>query len=163
MKFSSNVLGLGKLNGNVKKIQRIIGNPVAELKKIGILMQKSTIKTFETEGVNLLGHKWKELADSTKKARKRRGHTGKILTESGALKRAQTYELPKPKILRWGPDVTGWYGKYHQSDKPRKRTKEGKIKLPRRQFLGASRKDKDMICNFLGKGIMKHISMEIRG
>ena len=157
MKFSSNVLGLGKLNGNVKKIQKIVGNPVAELKKIGILMQKSTIKTFETEGVNLLGHKWKDLKDSTKEARRRRGHyPGKILTVSGALKRAQTYELPTPRILRWGPDVTGWYGKYHQSDKPRK-------KIPRRQFLGTSKKDKDTITNILGKEIMKHISMEIRG
>ena len=155
MKFSGNVRGVAKVKGNFNKIQKIGDNP--ELKKIGILMQKSTITTFETEGSNLLGRKWKPLAESTKKARKRRGHwPGKILTEIGVLKRAQTYEVPKPRILKWGPDVTGWYGKYHQSTKPRK-------KLPRRQFLGASKKDEKMICDTLGKKIMKRISMEIRG
>ena len=157
MKFSSNVLGLGKLNGNVKKIQKIVDEPVAQFKKLGIMTQKETIKAFETEGVSLLGHKWKDLAESTKEARRRRGHyPGKILTVSGALKRSQTYELPKPKILRWGPDVTGWYGKYHQSTKPRK-------KLPRRQFLKVTKKIIKMALDIFGKTTMKRISMEIRG
>ncbi|MCK4329255.1 phage virion morphogenesis protein [candidate division WOR-3 bacterium] len=162
MKFSGSVKGIAILKGNFGKIEKIGDKP--NLKKLGILMQKSTIKTFETEGVNLLGHKWKDLKEKTKEARKKRGHwTGRILTEIGHLVGSITYEVPKPRVLQWGVDTTGSYGVYHQSTKPRKRTKAGKIKLPRRQFLGTSDKDIKMIENTLGKGIMKRISMEIRG
>jgi len=155
MKFAGNVKGLAKLKGNFKKIEKIGDKP--ELKKVGILMQKSTIKTFETEGVNLLGRKWKDLKEKTKEARRKRGHwPGRILTEYGHLVGSITYEVPKPKILQWGVSTTGSYGIYHQSTKSRK-------KLPRRQFLGTSEKDIKMITKTLGKEIMKHISMEVRG
>lgn len=157
MKFAGNVRGIAKVTRNFKKIEKIGDKPVAELKKIGILMQKSTVKTFETEGVNLLGRRWEDLKEKTKEARRKRGHwPGRILTEIGHLVGSITYEVPKPKVLRWGSDVTGWYGKYHQSTKPRK-------KLPRRPFLGTSRKDIKMIIKTLGTGIMKRIRLEIRG
>ena len=115
----------GNLLRNLKRAINRSRNFERPLKLIGIQMQKSVDKTFKEEG----RPKWKGLADSTKKQRRRGPRATRkimILQDRGDLKRSIIYEVKRPSIVRWGPSRIAPYGIFPQL---------GTKKMPQREFL----------------------------
>jgi phage gpG-like protein len=125
-------------NVDTKQVQRaLMGAVIAHRGQIGILldaiggiMVKSMHKTFNLEG---RPRKWKGLAESTKKAYRRRGRSPeehKLLQDEGDLIGSLTHEVDRVNTgVKWGYGDNVDYGIYHQ---------QGTRKMPSRKFITSS-------------------------
>lgn len=128
----------GDLQKKLQKALRKSGDLSPIMKKMGAELQRSTAKTFRNEGergsspFGFEAQKWKGLKDSTKKWRKRIGHSSSpILTVTGNLRGSITYEGKRASV-KWGPSGDAPYGKYHQF---------GTKNMVKRPFIGFHTED----------------------
>lgn len=149
------IQGITHLTANLRKMAKLPKKDKKVMARLGILMLKSTDKTFQTEGQNLLGTKWTALKDETL-ARRRTGAgagTPKILQDTGLLKQSIVYEIPEPLNVRWGPGTTAPYGKWHQL---------GTKHMTDRPFLGITKDDAEKLLDRLAKDLGRKINLEIQ-
>ncbi len=93
---------------------------------------------------------WKKLATSTIKAKKARGYSSKPLVGSGALAGGMTEKITPTKVTITNKYMND-YGKYHQSNRPRK-------KLPRRAFMELSNDNKAEIMRSLHNAVRQALN-----
>lgn len=148
----------GDLERILRKALRKTGDLSPIFKDLGAELQRSTAKTFQSEGergsspFGFESGRWKDLAESTKKWRKRIGKSSsKILNlrGSGGLKGSITYEARKTSV-KWGPSTKAPYGKYHQAPElfncPW---------LPKRPFIGFYAEDHAALVKYTKEFIMR--------
>jgi phage gpG-like protein len=106
-------------------------------KAIASILRRSTELNFASEGASS-GEPWAPLAESTLKAKKRKGQDEKILQATHALKNSllgwlnsRHIQVITPTEMRWGSRVS--YGRYHQ---------KGTDRIPRRPPVRLRETDK---------------------
>ena len=124
-------------NELIKKVQ----NLTPALHEIGQLMVASTDENFQKEQ-NPYGEKWEHLAPSTLKYKASRGFIMQILQRQGLLRSSIRYRIEKGRVEVGTPLP---YGSYLQ---------EGTKKMPKRQFLGVSQRNRREIIAIL-KGSLR--------
>lgn len=144
----------GDLQKILQKALRKTGDLSPITKKMGAELQRSTAKTFQSEGergsspFGFESGRWEGLTESTKKWRKRIGKSSsKILNLHGAsgLKGSITYE-GKRFSTKWGPSGNAPYGKYHQF---------GTKYMVKRPFIGFFREDHAALVKFTKEFIIR--------
>ena len=119
------------LNKLIKKFQ----NLTPELHKVGQFMVASTDENFEKE--HPYGEKWEHLAPSTLKYKASRGFIMQILQRQGLLRSSIRYRIEKGRVEVGTPLP---YASYLQ---------KGTKKMPKRQFLGVSQRNRREIIAIL--------------
>jgi phage gpG-like protein len=146
MSFEVSLDGDKRIIGKLDEMISIPSNPKSLLKEAGELVIEDTKKTFDTEGSNLDGAKWKRLSPNTVRQRVRLGYgAGPILQRTGRLKRSffQVITSKQTTITSNSP----YYG-FHQ--------KGGSI-IPKRKMLGLNDKTKTAIVKVFANEYRKTI------
>lgn len=124
---------------------------------VGMYVQKQTIKERFDKEQTPDGQKWKSLAPSTIKHRKRRNKSGnmRILQDTGELRRSIAYKADEKSVkigskLKYAP-IHQFGGVIHF------RRKKGYIKIPARPFLGVTGKEKEHIKAMFTQYLKRHV------
>lgn len=117
------------------------------LKEAESYQLKQIDQQFRSEGVNILEKKWKSLKSKTIQQRLRSGfRAGPILTRTGKLRKSiKRKSLSKDKLVIHS---TVSYYPPHQT---------GTKKIPQRQILGFSTKNKKKILDIISNSIIKKV------
>jgi phage gpG-like protein len=110
------------------------------------ILRRAVVLQYKTEG-SYGGTHWQELAPSTIAHKQRANLDPAILKASGALYDSLVDPEDEHHIqritkrqMRWGSNLP--YGIYHQSERQRKQSAEGRDKLPRRPLIALRESDK---------------------
>lgn len=121
------------------RLNREFSNTDKLLREIGGYMEKKWMEAFENEGRY---EKWVRSPTAEKEGRKILQKSG-ALKESGRIGTADNLFEIEGNRARYGSRLG--YGKYHQSDKPRKTANGGKPKIPRRIILEHRAEDQENV------------------
>ncbi len=146
MQISIQVEGLARLKQRLKATADKLQNMRQFWSSVGMYVQNQTIKERFNKEQSPEGQKWKPLAESTKRRKKRhkRGQM-KILHDTGALRRSIAYEAGNDSV-KVGSVLK--YARTHQF---------GRGKIPARPFLGVTEGEKKHIVSMFGQYIKRHI------
>jgi phage virion morphogenesis protein len=136
LRFNAN-----QVRNYLNKLIRKFQNLTPELHKVGQFMVASTDENFQKEQ-SPYGEKWEHLAPSTLKYKASRGFIMQILQRQGLLRSSIRYRIEKGRVEVGSPLP---YASYLQ---------EGTKKMPKRQFLGVSQRDRREIIAIL-KGSLR--------
>lgn len=101
--------GQTEVRRKIRSLAQRVANRTILFKRMGVKLLSETNKNFRNEGRE--GKPWKELADSTKDARRKDGSTGKILRDTGKLQQSVITKADPTKVVI-GTNVA--YAPYHQ-------------------------------------------------
>jgi phage virion morphogenesis protein len=127
------------LKNRVNKQLEIIKSSKDLLPKIAVLMYQSVMENFRQEGTDK--EKWKPLAITTIKSRKKRSN--KILQDTGYLR---TSIMP---VVEKGEAIVGTNVKYARIHQFGGIINKKFVKIPKRPFLWLRREYKDRIVNLI--------------
>ena len=146
MQISIQVEGLERLKQRLKATADKLQNMRQFWSSVGMYVQRQTIRERFNKEQSPEGQKWKPLAESTKRRKKRhkRGQM-KILHDTGALRRSIAYEAGNNSV-KVGSVLK--YARTHQF---------GRGKIPARPFLGVTEGEKKHIVSMFGQYIKRHI------
>ena len=146
MQISIQVEGLERLKQRLKATADKLQNMRQFWSSVGMYVQRQTIRERFNKEQSPEGQKWKPLAESTKRRKKRhkRGQM-KILHDTGALRRSIAYEAGNNSV-KVGSVLK--YARTHQF---------GRGKIPARPFLGVTESEKKHIVSMFGTYIKRHI------
>ena len=146
MQISIQVEGLERLKQRLKATADKLQNMRQFWSSVGMYVQRQTIRERFNKEQSPDGQKWKPLAESTKRRKKRhkRGQM-KILHDTGALRRSIAYEAGNNSV-KVGSVLK--YARTHQF---------GRGKIPARPFLGVTEGEKKHIVSMFGQYIKRHI------
>ena len=146
MQISIQVEGLIRLRQRLKVTVDKLQNMRQFWSSVGMYVQGQTIRERFNKEQSPEGQKWKPLADTTKRRKKRhkRGQM-KILQDTGELRRSMAYEAGNNSVK------VGSVLKYAQTHQ------FGRGKIPARPFLGVTESEKKHITSMFGQYIKRHI------
>ncbi len=146
MQISIQVEGLARIRQRLKATADKLQNMRQFWSSVGMYVQRQTIRERFNKEQSPEGQKWKPLAPSTKRRKKRhkRGQM-KILHDTGALRRSIAYEAGSNSV-KVGSVLK--YARTHQF---------GRGKIPARPFLGVTESEKKHIVSMFGQYIKRHI------
>ncbi len=136
LKFVAN-----QVQNYLNKLIRKFQNLTPELHKVGQFMVASTDENFQKEQ-SPYGEKWEHLAPSTLKYKASRGFIMPLLKRQGLWRASIRYRIEKGRVEVGTPLP---YGSYLQ---------KGTKKMPKRQFLGVSQRNRQEIIAIL-KGSLR--------
>ena len=147
MQISIQVEGLTRIRQSLKTTADKLQNMRQFWSSVGMYVQRQTIRERFNKEQSPEGQKWKPLAQSTIRRRKKRHKRGnmKILQDTGALRRSIAYEAGSNSV-KVGSVLE--YARTHQF---------GRGKIPARPFLGVTEGEKKHIVSMFRQYIKRHI------
>ncbi len=147
MQISIQVEGLSRVQHKLKVAADKLNNMRQFWASVGMYVQRQTIRERFNKEQTPESKKWKPLAESTIRRRKKRHKRGnmKILQDTGELRRSIAYEANDDSV-RVGSKLK--YARTHQF---------GRGKIPARPFLGVTESEKKHITSMFGQYIKRHI------
>lgn len=147
MQINIKVEGLNEVQKKLKVTADKLKNMTQFWDTVGKYVQRQTIKERFDKEQTPDGQKWKPLAPSTVKHRKKRHKKGnmKILQDTGELRRSVTYEAGD-NFVKVGSKLK--YARTHQF---------GRKKIPARPFLGVNDMEKQQITLMFRQYVKRHI------
>lgn len=147
MQINIKVEGLNEVQKKLKVTADKLKNMTQFWDSVGRYVQRQTIKERFDKEQSPDGQKWKPLAPSTVKHRKKRHKKGnmKILQDTGELRRSIAYE-PEDNCVKIGSKLK--YARTHQF---------GRGKIPARPFLGVNDMEKQHITLMFRQYVKRHI------
>lgn len=147
MEITVKVEGLKRLEQKLKIAQNKLKGLRQFWSSVGSYVQRQTIKERFDKEQTPDGEKWKPLAPSTIKARKKRHKKGimKILQDTGELRRSIKYEA-EDDCVKVGSNLK--YARTHQF---------GRGKIPRRPFLGVTDNEKKHIAAMYKQYLIRNV------
>ncbi len=146
MQISIKPEGLAKLRQRLKTAAEKLKDMRPLWSSVGMYVQRQTIKERFDKEQTPEGEKWKPLAPTTIKRKKRhkRGQM-KILHDTGELRKSITYEAGNDYV-KVGSKLK--YARTHQF---------GRGNIPARRFLGVTEGEKEHISSMLNQYVKRHI------
>lgn len=147
MQINIQVEGLARVQQKLKVTADKLQNLTPFWQTVGMYVQRQTIRERFNKEQSPDGQKWKPLAESTIKRRKKRHKRGnmKILQDTGELRRSIAYEADSHSV-RVGSKLK--YARTHQF---------GRGKIPARPFLGVTNNEKEHITSMFRQYLKRHI------
>ena len=147
MQINIQVEGLARVQQKLKVTADKLQNLTPFWQTVGMYVQRQTIRERFNKEQSPDGQKWKPLAESTIKRRKKRHKRGnmKILQDTGELRRSIAYEADSHSV-RVGSKLK--YARTHQF---------GRGKIPARPFLGITNNEKEHITSMFRQYLKRHI------
>ena len=147
MLISVKVEGLDKVRHKLKVIADKLRDMRQFWTSVGMYVQRQTIRERFNKEQSPEGTKWKPLAPSTIKHRKKRHKKGnmRILQDTGELRRSIAYEASNDSV-RIGSKLK--YARTHQF---------GRDNIPARPFLGVTVSEKKHITSMFSQYIKRHV------
>ena len=147
MLISVKVEGLDKVRHKLKVTADKLRDMHQFWTSVGMYVQRQTIRERFNKEQSPEGTKWKPLAPSTIKHRKKRHKKGnmKILQDTGELRRSIAYEASNDSV-RIGSKLK--YARTHQF---------GRGYIPARPFLGVTVSEKKHITSMFSQYIKRHV------
>ena len=147
MQINIQVEGLARLRQRLKATADKLQNMRQFWSSVGMYVQRQTIRERFNKEQSPEGQKWKPLAESTIRRRKKHHKRGqmKILQDTGELRRSIAYEAGNNSV-KVGSILK--YARTHQF---------GRGKIPARPFLGVTESEKNHIVSMFGQYIKRHI------
>lgn len=147
MQINIQIEGLSKVQKKLKITADKLKNMTQFWDTVGRYVQRQTIKERFDKEQSPDGQKWKPLAPSTVKHRKKRHKKGnmKILQDTGELRRSIAYE-PEDNCVKIGSKLK--YARTHQF---------GRGKIPARPFLGVNDMEKQQIISMFRQYVKRQI------
>ncbi len=156
MLINIQVEGLTRLRQKLKVTADKLSHMRQFWSSVGMYVQNQTIKERFNKEQSPDGQKWKPLAESTKK-RKKRHKRGvmKILHDTGKLRESITYEAGNNSV-KVGSVLK--YTRIHQfGGTIHFKKKRGSVTIPARPFLGVTEIEKEHITSMFRQYIKRHI------
>lgn len=178
MQISIQVEGLSRVQHKLKVAADKLNNMRQFWASVGMYVQRQTIRERFNKEQTPEGKKWKPLAESTIRRRKKRHKRGnmKILQDTGELRRSIAYEagnnsvkvgsvLKYARIHQFGGTVeVSRLGQYKRNHKNHRFKRKGnsysyshKVTIPARPFLGVTESEKEHITSMFRQYIKRHI------
>ena len=147
MQINIQVEGLARVQQKLKVTADKLHNLTPFWQTVGMYVQRQTIRERFNKEQSPDGQKWKPLAESTIKRRKKRHKRGnmKILQDTDELRRSIAYEADSHSV-RVGSKLK--YARTHQF---------GRGKIPARPFLGVTNNEKEHITSMFRQYLKRHI------